>query len=305
MEIKQLKYFVMAAECKSLNKAAEKLYTSQPNVSKVIANFEQEIGLDLFKRTNRGISLTVYGEKMYEYSKNILKNIEVMATLAENKRVKKLSVSSYPSNMISRLFTDFYKSANDKALLLEFHEGSVEEITDNVANLTSEIGIVYVAEKQLRSFQHILHHKKLEFCPVDVKEACIYVGENNPLYKEEAIDFQEISKLKFVQGTKDFFSMEHHLDHISVGAISTENLQAIVRTNSDHLVIDLLLYTDICSLGLDFMNSKYRQYPIKPIRINNCDKCLVIGYVKQKNSNLTEAALEFLVEFSKIVKTCS
>lgn len=301
MEIKQLRYFVTAADFKSLNKAAEFLYTSQPNMSKVISNFEMEVGFELFDRTHRGIRLTTYGEKMYEYAQTILKNVEVMLTLSEEKKKRRLSVSSYPSNMVSRLLTDFIKNHQSDPLAIEFHEGSVEEITDNVANFISEIGIVYVAQKQLRSFQHIMAHKKLEFITLDTKEACIYVGRNNPLFEQDSIDFQDLEKLKFIQGTKDFFSMEHHLDHISVGAISTENLNSVVHSNSDHLVIDLLLYTDICSLGIEFMANKYTQYDIKSIKINNCDKCLVIGYVKLRNEALSSEGLEFVDMFKKIL----
>lgn len=302
MEIKQLKYFVTAADYRSLNKAAEKLYTSQPNVSKVIANFESEIGCDLFERNSKGITLTAYGERMYEYAQIVLKNIDIMHTLIERKKTKKLSISSYPSNMISRLLTDYYKQGDSEDTVIEFHEGSVEEITDNVSNLVSEIGIVYLAQKQLRCFNHIMMHKRLEYVELNIKEACLYVGRHNPLYHQESVDFQELSHLKFVQGTKDFFSMEHHLDHISVGAISTENLKSVVKTNSDHLVIDLLLYTDICSLGIDFMTKKYEQYDIKPIKINNCDRCLSIGYVKQKQTELSPEAYHFIEQFKQIIE---
>ena len=50
MEIKQLEYFVAASECGSFNKAAQCLYTSQPNVSKVVSSLEKELGRELFER---------------------------------------------------------------------------------------------------------------------------------------------------------------------------------------------------------------------------------------------------------------
>ncbi len=62
MEIKQLEYFLAVCERGSFNKAADCLYTTQPNVSKVINNLEQELGRELFKRTYKGIELTPYGK---------------------------------------------------------------------------------------------------------------------------------------------------------------------------------------------------------------------------------------------------
>ena len=60
MELKQLEYFMVACEKGSFNQAAECLYTSQPNVSKVIGMLEQELGRALFERTSRGLRVTPY-----------------------------------------------------------------------------------------------------------------------------------------------------------------------------------------------------------------------------------------------------
>lgn len=59
---------------------------------------------------------------------------------------------------------------------------------------------------------------------MDVKEACVYIGPQHPLYHETGIDFKDLSNLTFVRGVRDFFSMEHHLNHVSLGAIRTEQL---------------------------------------------------------------------------------
>ena len=78
MEIKQLEYFVAASEKGSFNKAAECLYTSQPNVSKVILSLEKELGRELFVRNSKGIQLTSFGEMIKEYAQNILKNAQLI-----------------------------------------------------------------------------------------------------------------------------------------------------------------------------------------------------------------------------------
>ena len=106
---------------------------------------------------------------------------------------------------------------------------------------------------RFRYFSTFFSHKNLEFLPLDIKKICVYVGPNHPLYHTESIDFENLSSLKFVRGVRDFFSMEHHLEKVSMGVIDSEQLHHVVSTNSDHLTIDLLLHSDVCSLGLDFM----------------------------------------------------
>ena len=58
MEIKQLEYFAAAVEYGSLNRAAEKLYTTQPNVSRVLNSLEKELHVTLLERSNKGIKMT-------------------------------------------------------------------------------------------------------------------------------------------------------------------------------------------------------------------------------------------------------
>lgn len=269
-------------------------------VSKVISSLEKELGRPLFERSSRGIHITPYGETVREYAQNILHNISLINSLTDHNQGKKFSLATYPSNMISRLLTDFYKEMGN-SYIVEHLEGTVEEISNRVAQGLSEIGIVYIAQKQLHQFQHILSHKKLKFVPLDSKEACVYVGPKHPRYHDESIDFQDLSSLSFVRGVRDFFSVEHHLNHVSLGAISTEQLHYAVYTNSDHLTVNLLLNTDICSLGINFLYDQYRQYDVRQLRINNCEPFLLIGYICPDHAKLSKAAEWFICHFKEIL----
>ena len=55
MELKQLEYFMVTCEKGSFNKAAECLYTTQPNVSKVISSLEKELGRELFENPDHAL----------------------------------------------------------------------------------------------------------------------------------------------------------------------------------------------------------------------------------------------------------
>ena len=68
--------------------------------------------------------------------------------------------------------------------------------------------------------------------------------------------------------------MEHHLENVSMGVIDTRNLNHSVHTNSDHLTINFLLHTDVCSLGLEFMHEPYWQYDVKSLAIKGCEPFL-------------------------------
>lgn len=158
MEIKQLEYFVAASEKGSFNKAAECLYTSQPNVSKVILSLEKELGRELFVRNSKGIQLTSFGEMIKEYAQNILKNAQLIHSTVSVNPGAKLKISTFPSNLLAGILVSFYEETKEN-YTIEHLQGTAEEITDNVKSGLSELGVVFIAQNQLAAFQHILTHK--------------------------------------------------------------------------------------------------------------------------------------------------
>ena len=162
MDIKQLEYFLAVCDTGSLNKAAACLYTTQPNVSRVISGFESELGRELFKRSHHGMMLTPYGNTIRQYAEGVLKHVKLITGAAGTGLRNKFAVASYRSDVVAKLLVDFYNRYMNK-IVLEYYQGSLEEITGNVQKGICEIGIVYVAQKQMQLFSHILRHKNLRF----------------------------------------------------------------------------------------------------------------------------------------------
>ena len=73
MTEKELLYVKTISDEKSLSKAAEKLFISQPSLSICIQKIETQLGVKLFQRTNRGLLLTFAGERYYQIATDILK----------------------------------------------------------------------------------------------------------------------------------------------------------------------------------------------------------------------------------------
>jgi DNA-binding transcriptional LysR family regulator len=300
MELKQMQYLIAAVESKSLNKAAEILYTSQPNVSKVIRQLEVELGAEILIRSSKGISLTSFGEQIYVYACHMVKDMDMIQQLAKGAIYKKLKIASYPSNMIARNLTDFYMDNRNNNIHIEFNEGTAEEVIDMVSNDTAHIGIIYLAKKQMQVLKRIMDKKNLQFTILRECELCIYVGPKHQYFGDNSINFEELNNLCFIQGNKDYFSMADQLHEFSLGSVRTEQLNHVVHTNSDHCMLDMLLYTDLCSMGLDFMNSKYLQYDISMVKINHCDRCLLVGYVSKGEDALKDYERLYIKSLKKL-----
>lgn len=301
MDLRQLEIFVTAYEKGSLSRAAECLNTSQPNVSKNIRALEEELGRPLLVRSGKGVQPTAFGRAVLEYAMIMRKAAEKLASLAVPEGENSLRLSAYPSRMIPQLLVDFYQAWGEDAHI-EYHQGSVEEIVDQVHQGISELGIVFVAQKQLEVFRNIVSYKRLKFLPRGGKRLCLYVGPRHPLYEVETVDVDQLSKLKFLRGVRDFFSVEHHLETVSVGAVDAQELDHWVYTNSDHLAASMLARTDVCCLGMMDVCSPYSSPEIRRVPILGEDTLMQAGYVCDPDVPLSRQARWMMERFDRALK---
>lgn len=84
MELRQLRYFAAVSEELSFSRAAIRLHISQPPLSTQIKSLEEEIGVQLFERSNRGVTLTAAGSVFYEEVRSILARLESARTKAQH-----------------------------------------------------------------------------------------------------------------------------------------------------------------------------------------------------------------------------
>lgn len=80
LNIKQLEYFMVAAECKNITEAADLLHMAQPPLSRAIKALEEDLGVTLFFRSNKGIQLTDAGRLLYQEASRLFRQIEDIQT---------------------------------------------------------------------------------------------------------------------------------------------------------------------------------------------------------------------------------
>ena len=110
MTLRELKVFVSVYENQSISKAAERLYMTQPTLTRVIQNIESEVGSQLFKRTRNGIVPTVAGEIYMENAKKMIdmyRHLEIsLATVNTENRGKLIIGSNFFLHISVKLNTE-------------------------------------------------------------------------------------------------------------------------------------------------------------------------------------------------------
>ena len=187
MQIQQLTYFVTVAEQGSINKAAERLFVTQPNLSKAISNLESELNVHIFDRTNKGVVLTDDGKKLYQYARTILSQMELIQGLSSKERPRLLSIASYPIITMGRLISKFYNNHKQEEIALKLVEQRMQQVIESVESGEAEIGFVMSNNVQVKELKHMLHFKNLVFNPLGEDTWYANVGPNSPLYGRDEV----------------------------------------------------------------------------------------------------------------------
>ena len=112
MNTMKIRYFVEVARCGSFSEAARRLYTAQPNLSKQIAQMEQELGFALFARSRRSVKLTEAGQFLFDRLQNLpdqLDEIFEQARSLARKGEAALSIGVLEGQDVNRVLSDRLK----------------------------------------------------------------------------------------------------------------------------------------------------------------------------------------------------
>lgn len=292
MQIQQLTYFVTVAEQGSINKAAEKLFVTQPNLSKAISNLENELRVRLFNRTNKGVALTEDGKKLYQYARTIQNQMELIQGLSSKERPRILSIASYPIITMGRLLSDFYNSHKQEGIALKLVELRIQQVIESVENGEAEIGFVMSNNVQVKELKHMLHFKNLVFNSLGEDTWYANIGPNSPLYEQDEVTMEQLLQYPIARLPDDYFS--NLTFYLQIDGVRLTEHKKVVYVNDSAAILSLLEKTDVFRFGPGLSAPDYAAHGIRTIPIRNCDVRIHVGWVQRKRELLSPEAQDFV-----------
>lgn len=202
MNLLHLKYAVEVEKTRSINKAAENLFMSQPNLSRAIKELEESLGIKIFKRTSKGMLLTPQGEEFIQYAKKIIFQMDSLEAMYQNRRRDRLtfSISVPRASYISCAFTDFVKTLDSsKESELTYKETNSLRAVSNILEADYRLGIIRYQPAFEAYFTALLQEKGLDFqliaqfSPVVVLSKCHPLAARELLQQSDLESFMEIA----------------------------------------------------------------------------------------------------------------
>lgn len=196
MNLLYLKYAAEVAACGSINKAAERLYIDQPNLSRSIKDLEGSLGVTLFERSARGMKLTPDGEEFLKYAKTILAEVDAMENMFRAGEAKKqrFSVSVPRASYISEAFAAFSeKFAQTEEVEAFYKETNSMRTLKNILEDGYKLGIIRYAAQYDKYYKEMLEDKGLAYELICEFRFVLLMSSASPLARKEQITAADLT----------------------------------------------------------------------------------------------------------------
>lgn len=297
MTILQLKYVLVTAASESLREAASKLFITQPALSSTIKDLEEELDVQLFERTNRGIKLTENGREFLIYAKEAVSQYEIIEDryIKRNKEKKYFGVSMQHYVFAVHAFVNTVKDYDEQEYVYSVRESRTDEVLNDVRNMKSEVGIIAYSKNNEKIFKKILKEYHLSFNPLMVKATYAYVWKNHPLSNKKELSLSELKEYPCVS-----FDQSNDTEfHLSEEALGNYEFGKLIKSTDRATSAELMSVLNGYSIGTgNMIDSKALKDECVAIKLNEQDP-LTIGFIVREHHKLSEIGKRYIEELEK------
>ena len=299
MTIQQLKYIITISENGSLNKAAEVLFMTQPSLTSAVHELEKELGITLFNRGGKGVTLTNDGTEFLQYARQVVAQYDRLlekygrgGTLR-----KKFGISTQHYSFAVKSFVEMVKQFDTDEYEFAIRETKTSEVIEDVTTGKSEVGILYLSDFNRKAIGKFLKSNQLEFHPLIQCEPYVYLWKGHPLAKQKSIRLAELRDypcLSFEQGAGGSFYFAEEIlstyDYI-------RTIKATDRATMLNLMVGLNGYTLCSGIICEELNGPdYVAIAFEAEEEEIAAGRMEIGYIVKQNMILSKLAENYIRE---------
>ncbi len=297
MKIRDLEYFVTVAETGSINRAAQRLYVSQPHLGKIIAKLEEDMDTHLLFRTTTGVSLTPEGEEFLFRAHKVLDDIKELEAISKpgTRSESSLEVSMTKFSHIMEAFIEVViNHKDDKTFSHKLNEGSMESVMNDVYSRRVKIGVLDFGTRRRDEIMEEFEARGLVYTRLATIQPHIIISENHPLIKKGIpINLDTLRGYGFVRyaGQYEDFMYRIYEDNIER---NLSHSSRIVYLDSRASLLHLISASDFYSIGIYDFDSQESSYKVISVPIESRDSMLEFGYIVLENAPMTPVTKELI-----------
>lgn len=298
MTLQQLKYILTIVSCGSISEAAKRLFISQPSLSNAVKEIEMEAGIEIFLRSSKGIVLSSDGAEFLSYARQVVEQAELLEQRYMNRKLSKklFSISTQHYAFSVQAFVGLLKELNVDEYECTLRETRTYEIIEDVRNMKSELGIIYMSEFNRKVIQKILKDNELQFHTLFQAEAHVFISEGHPLASKTLLDIEDLDDfpcLAFEQGEYNSFYFAEEI-------LSTRTYKKKILVSDRATLFNLLIGLNGYTISSGILNKDLNGEQIKSVRLRT-DESMQVGYIVNQKASLSQLAAAYVLKLKTII----
>ena len=287
MTLQQCRNVLEIVKSGSFSEAALTLFISQASLSESVKNLEKELGILIFNRSNKGISLTSEGGEFVEYAARLTAEADyIKDRYMAGKGRRRLYVITQHYDFVAEVFSRFLNKIADNPLSVSLQESKTMAVLEGVREGRFDLGVLAVRNEDRRVWRH-LEKSKLLFTPVGEATPHVFFRTQHPLSKKKKLSVSDLAPYPYISYAQD----------ASGGIQLTEELSDYttpkhVEINDRATLMNLLLSTDSVTIGTGLMPSSLNDGRIGAVPLESEEK-FTVGLIERENTIRTEDAAAF------------
>lgn len=284
MKLQQLRYVVKVAECGSITEASRRLFVSQPSITASIRELENEMGVHIFERTNKGVIVSEEGETFLGYARQVLDQADLLEDKykGESEQVPHFSVSCQHYSFAVNAFVDVIRAFDAARYDFTLREEQTHEIIEDVAHMKSELGILYLSEHNREVIERMLSANELVFEGLFCAAPHVFVCADHPLAGRARVTLEDLEDYPFLSYEQGSYNSFYYSEELTSTFERRKNIRVRDRATLFNLAMGLNGYT-VCSgvISHELNGPGIISIPL------DVDEYMEIGIITRKNTTLT------------------
>lgn len=298
MTLQQLKYVTTIANIGSISEAAKRLFVSQPSLTKAIKELEKEMGITIFDRTNKGITVSKEGERFLGYARQVLEQAALLEEQYKSQSggKKQFSVSTQHYSFAVNAFVELLKGAGIDQYDVSLRETQTYEIIDDVAHMKSEIGLLFYNDFNRPVLEKLIHTNELTFTELFTAHPHIFIGKNHPLANKDVVSMDELEKYPYIS----FEQGDHNSFYFSEEIFSTVVRPKHIRVRDRASLFSLLLGLDGYTVSSGVIDEEVNGENIISVPLAE-EGLMYIGYITNNKMHRSRLGQEYIQALEQYV----
>jgi len=291
MTLQQLRYALAVASYHSFNEAARAVFVTQPTLSTALRDLEEELGIQIFERSSRGIEITSDGVEFLGYARKVIEQADELREhfMPDRPRMIRYTVSSQHYSFVVSAFIKLVNAFGVESYDFCLRETRTMSIITDVHNLSADIGIIYLSGHNRKVLERYFREYDLEFHDLREVSPHIFVSSASSLVSRERVSFADLAGMPLISFEQGNYSSDYFDEELIRDQSGNKVIRVSDRATLFNLLRGLNGYTVSSGVISRELNPDVAAIPLES------DARMTIGYVLRKGIKVTGLTESFIM----------